>query len=198
VATDPAIPAEIKAYNDALISPPSWGLVHNQGPWITRDYWAPSVVQIGSLYYAYAAVRVSNVSDDPNHYGRFCLTMATSTSPLGPFRDASGSAPIECQSATTDPGGSIDPYVYHSPNGHNYLLWKAAGQVGVRPSRLLAQQIGGDGRPQHGTPIITLLTTNSAQEWEGNTIEAPAMIDFSGATYLFYSSFTTSSAKRLS
>src|SRR5262249_28906769 len=147
-----------------------------------------SIIRIGSTWFAYSAVRVSNDSDDPNHYGRFCLTMATAASPMGPFRDASGGGPIQCQPTSTDPAGSIDPFVYHDPrNGLNYLLWKAAGQVGVRPSRLLAQQIGSDGRPQPGTPVVTLLSTNSSEAWEGNTIEDPAMIDFSGATYLFYS-----------
>jgi hypothetical protein len=198
--TDMSIPTEIANRagmstwdrynnNDALVSAPSWGLADtNEGPWMTRDYWAPSVFQIGSTWYSYSAVRVSWTSDDPHHYGRFCLTMATSTSPIGPFRDASGSGPIQCQAVSTDPAGSIDPFAFHDPaNGKNYLLWKAAGKVGVRPSRLLATELGSDGKPKPGATVVNLLTTNSSQKWEGSTIEAPSMITYGGVTYLFYS-----------
>ncbi len=198
VATDPAIPAEIRAsadndwgkYNnqDGLVRPASWGLTDVQGPWLRRDLWAPGVFAIGSTYYAYSAVRVGWASDDPNHYGRFCLTVASSASPAGPFRDISGGAPIQCQPATHDPAGSIDPSPYHDPaTGRNYLLWKAAGMIGVRESALMAVELGADGKPKAGAPWQNLLETNRAAPWEGGTIENPSMISYGGTTYLFYS-----------
>lgn len=197
VSTDPSIPVEIRASvdtdwnkfnnNDALVKPASWALPDLQGPWLSRDYWAPSVIQIGSTWYAYAAVKVSNTSDDPHGYGRFCLTVASATSPAGPFRDVSGSGPIQCQSVSSDPAGSIDPFPYYNAtNGKYYLLWKAAGKIGVRESRLLATELGTNGKPKTGAPVVTLLQTNRAAPWEGGTVEAPAMIQYAGRTYLFY------------
>src|SRR3954468_2255515 len=60
VNTDPAIPAEIRASkdsvwarydnNDALVRSASWGLPHQQGPWMNRDLWASSVFNIGSTW----------------------------------------------------------------------------------------------------------------------------------------------------
>ena len=199
VNTDPAIPVEIRRSpasdwakydnNDALVRFASWGWVDNNlGPWLTRDYWAPGVLNIGNTWHAYSAVRVGLQSDDPHGLGRFCLTVASATNPLGPFRDASGAGPIQCQPYDHDPAGSIDPYPYRDPaTGKNYLLWKAAGKVGVRESALMAVELGNDGRPKPGAPSVKLLETNRKYAWEGGTIENPAMITYNGVTYLFYS-----------
>lgn len=191
---DTAIPAEIRAssmspgdtwnMNDGLVATASWALPHPQGPWIQRDYWAPGVIQIGDTWYAYSAVRVSWASDDPNGFGRFCITVASAPSPLGPFRDVSGGGPIVCDS---DPAGSIDPAPYFDPvTGANYLLWKSAGKVRAWPSALRAQRLGADGRPDPASRPVTLLTTNEGS-WEGSTIENPSMVRWNGTTYLFYS-----------
>ena len=190
------IPAEIMASpasdwykhdeNDALVKPASWALSTPDGsPWMTRTYWAPSVLQIGSTWYAYSAVKTSTVGQDS--FGRFCLTVAAGTSPLGPFRDNT-TGPIQCQPTATDPGGSIDPFAYNDPtSGKNYLLWKAQGKIGLNESRLLATELGANGLPIPGAPVVTLLSTNRQAAWEGSTVEAPAMIQFAGRTYLFYS-----------
>jgi hypothetical protein len=198
-ASDPAIPAEIRQsnqnqwdtynLNDGLVSPPAWGL-HNPttGPWVSRDLWAPGVIQIGATWYAYSAVRTSWYSDDPNGYGRFCLTVASAPSPWGPFRDISGAGPIQCQPVETDPAGSIDPFpFFYAPTGKYYLLWKAAGMVGVRESALMAVELGGDGKPVPGAPWVRLLETFRWLPWEGGTIENPGMIFNGRMTYLFYS-----------
>jgi len=192
------VPAEILASrdsdwgkfdnNDALVRPASWGLTTPINPWLTKTYWASSAFNIGSTWYAYAAVKVGTVSDDPHHYGRYCLTVASAPSPLGPFRDISGGRPIQCQTVEHDPAGSIDPYPFHDPvTGKNYLLWKAAGKVGVRESALLSIQLGNDGKPLPGARTNLLLITNRAAPWEGGTIENPAMINYRGTYYLFYS-----------
>ncbi|GAB7192638.1 hypothetical protein NUM3379_33470 [Kineococcus sp. NUM-3379] len=198
VRTDEAIPAELRAsgldewgvydLNDALVRPASWGLPHQQGPWLSRDLWASSAARIGGppqaggapTWYAWSAVRVG-----PD---RFCLTVASAPTPLGPFRDVSGDAPVQCQPQERDPGGSIDPSPYTDPaTGRNYLLWKAAGKPGERPSSLLATELGADGRPLPGAPVTTLLETNPDAAWEGQTIENPSMVTAGGTTYLFYS-----------
>jgi hypothetical protein len=204
VFSDPAIPVEIRNagsannwdkwdvfnLNDGLVKPPAWGLTNNTtGPWIKKDYWAPGVIQMGSTWYAYGAVRVSWDSDDPHGYGRFCLTVATASSPLGPFRDASGAGPIQCMSPTTDPGGSIDPFPYQDPSsGRYFLLWKAAGKRNGAESSLHAIELDpATGGLKGGAPDVKLLETNRADPWEGGTIENPGMVSFGGTTYLFYS-----------
>jgi uncharacterized protein with LGFP repeats len=191
VANDRAIPDEIRANkalsewgkydtNDALVKFPSWGVVHPQGPWINRDYWAPGVGRIGTKWYAYSPVRVSAT--------RFCLTAASSSSPLGPFRDISGSGPIQCQDIRVDPGGSIDPFPYHDDaTGKDYLLWKASGKLDDHPSALMSVQLGSDGLPKAGAVPVKLLETDAGSPWEGNTIENPSMLTSNGTTYLFYS-----------
>jgi hypothetical protein len=179
--------------NDALVQPASWGVAANVNAWVKRTYWASSVFNIGTTWYAYSAVKVGTVSDDPHHYGRFCITVASSTAgPLGPFRDISGKQPIQCQTYDHDPAGSIDPYPYHdTATNKNYLLWKAAGKVGVRESALMSVELGLDGKPKPGAKPVTLLETSRAAPWEGSTIENPAMTPVphgtKTATYLFYS-----------
>jgi beta-xylosidase len=194
------VPAEIQAssqsdgdkrnLNDGLVRPASWGQPNGStGPWINRDLWAPGVIKMGSTWFAYHAVRVSNAGDDPNNFGRFCLTVATASSPLGPFRDTSGGAPIQCQSAGTDPSGSIDPSPYYDEvAGKYFLLWKAAGMIGVRESRLMSVEISSvDGKPVPGATPTEMLQTERGDPWEGGTIENPSMVKYNGWTYLFYS-----------
>ncbi len=174
--------------NDALVRPASWGLAANVNNWVKKTYWASSVINIGSTWYAYSAVKVGTVSDDPHRYGRFCLTAASGPSPMGPFRDISRGAPIQCQTYDHDPAGSIDPYPYHDPtNGKDYLLWKAAGKLGVRESSLLSVELGSNGLPVPGRQPTLLLYTNRSAAWEGSTIENPSMVYLNGTTYLFYS-----------
>ncbi len=184
---------DIYLHNDGLVRAPTWGVdgerngVDVDGPWIERAYWAPGVIQIGATWYAYGAVRTSWDSDDPNGYGRFCLTVASAPSPLGPFRDVSGAGPIQCAPQSTDPGGSIDPFPYRDPGtGKHYLLWKASGKLGGAESSIRAVEIGNDGKPLSGSSV-KLLETNRNDPWEGGTIENPGMVSFGGTTYLFYS-----------
>ena len=199
-SSDPQIPAEIRNaplsagdkwnLNDALVAPPSWAQPDEQGPWIKMDYWAPSIIQIGSSWFAYSAVRVSWTSDDPHGYGRFCLTVASAPAIGGPYRDISGAGPILCDDIATDPGGSIDPFPFFDDRtGGYYLLWKAAGKrtdANPHPSALKAIPLGGDGRPVPGSAPVTLLETNEGS-WEGSTIENPSMTSWLGTDYLFYS-----------
>jgi len=188
VASDPAVPEEFRTApwsewdrynnNDVLVRPASWGLKTSDGPWVRTEYWAPEVFQIGSTWYLYSAVRVGAT--------RFCLTVASGPSPLGPFRDTT-TGPIQCQPVETDPDGSIDPSAYRDPaTGRSYLLWKALGKVRSHPSSILSVELGGDGKPLPGAPWTKLLATHEGG-WEGTTIENPSMVTYGGTTYLFYS-----------
>ncbi len=190
---DNAIPAEIRSWpastvdrwnnNDGLVRPAAWGLTEPRGSWIKKSYWAPGVAKIGDTWFAYSAVRQNYSGDDPNGFGRFCITVASSTSPLGPFRDISGSRPILCDS---DPSGSIDPEPYQDPrDGKWHLLWKSAGKIGAYPSALKSRPLAANGLPVPGSPIVKMLETS--QGWEGGTIENPSMEFYKGRFYLFYS-----------
>lgn len=188
VSTDTAIPVEFRTKpwsetdrynnNDALVKPASWGQKTSDGPWVTSEYWAPAALQIGTTWYLYSAVRVQGE--------RFCLTVASGPSPLGPFRDDT-TGPIQCQPVNEDPEGSIDPFGYTDPaSGKNYLMWKALGKVNSHPSSIQAVEVGKDGRPLPGVKPTKLLATDE-RGWEGTTIENPSMVRYGGATYLFYS-----------
>lgn len=212
VTADGSIPAEIRGVtsmgagtyvdtdwnrynmNDGQARVSRWGRLEPQGPWIKRTVWAPGVAQIGSTWFAYSAVRTSLSSDDPNGFGRFCITKAEARSPLGPFRDTSGDTAVQCQDRTTDPAGSIDPFPYVDDGAGNqpYLLWKAAGKrdgpgvTNPHPSAIYSQPLNPDGTLMAGRTPIKLLSTREGG-WEGYTIENASMIRYQGRYYLFYS-----------
>ena len=198
---DPHIPVEIRQssqssgdiwnLNDALVRPAKWGLPKAYNAWEHRTYWAVGVIPIGTRWYAYAGVQISSrLGDgtaDPDGFGRYCLTVASSVHPLGPFRDITGSHPLYCDA---DPGGSIDPSPYVDPStGQTWLTWKANGRrsrPGVKgyPSSLKTVRLDSTG---HMTgPIHTLLATNEGS-WEGSTVENPSMVYWHSHWYLFYS-----------
>ena len=184
-------PGDIWNLNDALVRPAAWGLPVPYSAWERRSYWATGVAHIGRQWYTYAGVKISDRfrdgSADPDGFGRYCLTVASAPSPLGPFRDITGRRPLYCD---LDPAGSIDPSPYVDPaTGHAWLTWKASGSRGSAghpgyPSSLKTVRLDGTGHMSG--PISTLLTTRQGS-WEGNTIENPAMVRWQGRWYLFYS-----------
>ena len=161
-----------------------WTAVGNALPnlpsWATADYtWAPSVAFVGGAYDLYYAV-------DPTDSTTECISVATSTSPLGPFVDTS-TAPLECQPAL---GGAIDPDAFVDTNGTPYLLWKS-GDVGS--ARIWAQQLDASGTTfATGSTATTILMPD--QSWEGGNIEAPDLVAAGGRYLLFYSGNDWSSA----
>ena len=134
--------------------------------------WAPSVTLVGSEFRLYYTTR-------DRASGRQCISVATATSPTGPFVDDSG-APLVCQLAA---GGSIDP----SPitvGGVEYLMWKNDGNCCGIPTRIWIAPLTVDGR-HVGAPATPLLAAD--QPWEHGLIEGPSMIENDGRFYLFYS-----------
>jgi glycosyl hydrolase family 43 len=154
-----------------------WSAVGNALPhlpsWASADYtWAPSVALIGGTYDLYYAVDPTGSPDE-------CISVATSSSPVGPFVDASA-APLECQPAL---GGAIDPDAFVDTNSTAYLLWKTGG---AGSSRIWAQQLDPSGQTfAAGSTATTILVPD--QSWEGGTVEAPDLFAANGHYYLFYS-----------
>ena len=169
-----------KGYNDAMPFPAPWAakLPPNGKPGV----WSPAVIKLEGLYVNAYAVQMTAKSN------RHCLTLATSLLPDGPFQDST-QKPLYCSS---DPMGSIDP-AWIKVGGKVFLIWKNAGVPGSKPTQILARRMTSNGlRFAEGTREKVLLQT--AQKWEGNVIEAPAMIKHAGRFYLFYSGnkYTTS------
>ena len=159
---------------DALPRPAHWSKDRAGG--IAKETWAPAVIALGGRYLAYYAVRV----ELPH---RFCISVATSAAPEGPFVDATVQ-PLVCDK---DPGGSIDPFPWVDPgNGKAYLVWKAEGHQGVDSQRLVGRQLSPDGLgfAAGSTPRVLLRPT---RRWEAHVVENPAMITYRGRHYLFYS-----------
>ncbi len=161
-----------------------WTAVGNALPnlpsWASANYtWAPSVAFIGGKYDLYYAV-------DPTASTTECISVATSTSPLGPFVDSS-TAPLECQPSL---GGAIDPNAFVDTDGTAYLLWKSGG---AGSSRIWAQQLDPSGTTfAAGSTPTTILVPD--QSWEAGTVEAPDMVAANGRYLLFYSGNDWSSA----
>ncbi len=156
------------AVGDALPSLPSWAT--------PDETWAPAVLQIGSTFVLYYAVRVAA----PGGGGDECLSVATATQPQGPFTDTS-TGPLECQVPL---GGSIDPSPFVDAGGTPYLVWKSNGGGGA--SALWSEQLdpAGTGFAPATTPTELLAPD---QRWQAGVIEAPDLVVNGGRYFLFYS-----------
>ena len=115
-------------FNDALPYPASWAVDRPVGGRLTKEVWAPGVARIGGRYVAFYTARIHLDRD------RFCISVATADSPLGPFVDTTP-GPIVCDG---DPNGSIDPQPFVDDDGTPYLLWKSEGFPGFAPTRIWA------------------------------------------------------------
>ncbi|MCA1684947.1 MAG: glycoside hydrolase family 43 protein [Planctomycetia bacterium] len=175
-AYDPGPPLNSDPYfNDALPQPAAWGADVNSGR-MSKELWGPGIARIGGRYLDFYAIRI------PGARPRFCISVATATGPLGPFRDTT-TRPFVCD---PDPAGSIDPAPYVDPAGHPWLLWKSEGVPGSTPTRIWSRQLTPNGMAfAAGSSRHLLLQT--ALGWEGNVIENPSMIHYGGTYWLFYS-----------
>jgi beta-xylosidase len=136
--------------------------------------WAPSVLRRDdgtySLYYTAHSV-AANLQ---------CIGQAASRSPLGPFVDGNP-GPLVCPAGQ---GGAIDPYVLSDRGSAVYLYWKNNGNCCGLSSYIYGQRLAGDGTRLLGQPIR--LKTNDVP-WEGDFVEAPAMLRHGDRYFLFYS-----------
>lgn len=142
-------------------------------PWADSGRtWAPAVIQRGSQFLLYYAVRERQSAHQ-------CISVAVGPSPKGPFVDQSP-APVICQH---DLGGSIDPSIFVDDDGSAWLTWKSEGETVGQQSVLWASALSPDGYPV-GAPV-PLITAD--QSWEARVIEGPALTRIDGSYILFYS-----------
>ena len=161
------------------------------------DTWAPSVAYNGSTFVMYYT---ATESQSPGYQ---CIGVATSPTPLGPYRDTSPQ-PMVCQDGTgwgaptimgsASYGGSIDPDIFKDSSGQSWLLWKNDGNRVGQPTTIWSVPLTSDlmaPASSSGTPLLT----DSPGTWEGSVIEGPFMYETeitSGPTktdsyYLFFS-----------
>jgi hypothetical protein len=150
---------------DALPQLPSWAAPGG-------GTWAPSVLQLGGTFVLYFSAVYGTANEQ-------CIGAAVSSSPTGPFVDAS-SFPIVCQLAQ---GGSIDPSPFVDPAGGLFLDWKSQGANGQAPT-IWAQPMAGTGTQLGGNGPTAVL--GPSQSWEHGWTEAPDMFWLGGQRYLFY------------
>ena len=157
---------------DGLPTLPAWAGA--TGPW------APSVTRIGTHNFvlAYAV----QVAASPGQ--RMCISLAHSTTPIGPFVDHTA-GPAVCPDR-----GAIDPQVFITPKGHPWLVWK----IDHYPARLYTQPMN-DSATRVRPGFAPRFLAKIRQAWEGHIIENPAMIRFHKRYYLFYSANSYASTR---
>jgi hypothetical protein len=161
-------------FNDALPWVASWGQHYDTGMHMTSWVTAPGVEKFGNTYNAYYGL----LETKPD---KACISVATSSSPKGPFRDNT-TRPLVCEG---DAPGSIDPQPFIDPaTGRKYLLWAGEGVGGNPPTKLWSRELTADGLGFVGSASALTSTT---QAWEGRMIENPSMVRYRGQLYLLYS-----------
>jgi hypothetical protein len=152
------------AVGNALPSLPTWAAPDNT--------WAPAVAQLGGKLVLYYAANVAGSTTE-------CISVATATSPEGPFIDKT-TAPLECQRAL---GGSIDPSSFTDGDGTPYLLWKSGGSGN---SKIWSEELNaaGTGFASGSSPTALLVPVHP---WEAGTVEAPNLVRANGHYFLFFS-----------
>lgn len=165
---------------DALPNAPTWAERFVKDGRYRAATWAPAATRIRKGHYVLAyATEVRDASPGQ----RMCISLATSTTPTGPFVDRT-IRPTVCPRR-----GAIDPQVYVAPTGRPWLVWKADHF----PAKLWTRPMN-----RNGTRLLVKrparFLAKVAQPWEGSIIENPAMIRFRKRYYLFYSanSYATS------
>ncbi len=118
--------------------------------WAQRDAWASQVIEKNGKFYWYVTAR-----HDETKPG-YAIGVAVGDSPLGPFKDARGTALItnDMTTDTKQDWDDIDPSVITDDDGQSYLFW---GNTKPRYAKLNANMIELDG-PIHaitGLPEFT-------------------------------------------
>ncbi|ATC65971.1 glycoside hydrolase [Nibricoccus aquaticus] len=87
-------------------------------PWAKENAWAGHVVEKGGEFYWYAPVSRGGKAG-------FAIGVAVADNPLGPFKDARGSAMITNEMTTDVPieWDDIDPAAFIDDDGQAYLFW---------------------------------------------------------------------------
>ena len=101
--------------------------------WAKGDAWASQVVERNGKFYWYAAVEHGTIKGK-------AIGVAVADNPLGPFKDAKGSAIItnDMNKGATISWDDIDPTVFVDDDGQAYLFWgnTACYYVKLKPNMI--------------------------------------------------------------
>ncbi len=147
--------------------------------WSTGWIWNQAVAPIPHGYVMWFTA-TSTTRTDPNGALSKCIGTAFAHSPLGPF--VAGASPLICQT-----WGSIDPFIFHGKDGHDWLIWKEdsnADRTQVLPTTIWAQRLTAHDTQLVGSPVTIAVAD---QPWEGALIESPDLVQAGSQYYLFFS-----------
>jgi ribosomal protein L24E/predicted GH43/DUF377 family glycosyl hydrolase len=148
-------------------------------PWqVSNSQHAPGVFLVNGRYVMFYTAQT--LSGHANH---FCLSIATATSPRGPFTDTS-SGPFLCDDRD---GGAIDPAPFIDASGHPWLYFKTFDDInhGSIPARIFVAPLTADGTHLAGAARIVLAQENLSSPFE--TVENPQMVRTGGRYVLLFS-----------
>ncbi|HEX8819378.1 MAG TPA: glycoside hydrolase family 43 protein [Archangium sp.] len=163
---------------DALPVKPTWASQ-------TQLFWAPDVHRRGRTFYLYYSAGL-----DPDRAARFkkeqgaadskegvfCLGVATSSRPEGPFRDSG--RPLQCGLSFVN----IDPMAFDDPRtGKKYLYWGSGFQP-IRVRELAADRLSF----KKGSAPVELVRADKNIPFQ-SLIEGAWVLYRDGYYYLFYS-----------
>jgi beta-xylosidase len=117
----------------------------------------------------------------PSH-GKYCLSVAVSAKPEGPFTDGS-TGPLVCQA---DLGGSIDPTPFVDGSGKPWLLWKSNDGSSPSVSQVWAAPLHDDGVSLAASPV-SVMPKDDVNHPGQNTVDDPHLVVIDGVHYLFFS-----------
>lgn len=136
--------------------------------WGQACFWAPEVLALGGQYYLYYT------SYNPASSMRN-ISVATSTSPLGPFTDAR--TPL-----LPSDRGFIDASPFHDPVSGRYYIY--AMEENLRPPKIWVATLA-DSLTETSSSLTECLT--ASQAWENEWVEGPFVIRHRSWYYMLYS-----------
>jgi hypothetical protein len=151
----------------ALPNVPGWQQIDTQN--------APGVVFLAGRYVMYYNAKFLAGP-------RRCLSVATSSSPEGPFVDTS-TGPLVCDDWR---GGAIDASPFVDTNGQPYLYWK--NNDGFPPAHPAVSTVWVAPLSADGLGVGNRLPVMSKDDSRppGNTVDNPQMVKVGGTYYLFF------------
>ncbi len=163
---------------DALPVKPSWASQ-------TQLFWAPDVHRRGRTFYMYFSAAL-----DPDRAARFrkeqgageskegvfCLGVATSNRPEGPFRDSG--RPMKCGLSFVN----IDPMAFDDPRTGRKLLYWGSGFQPIRVQELSADRLSF----KPGSKPVELVRPDKSVPFQ-TLVEGAWVVYRGGFYYLFYS-----------
>ena len=158
-------------YHGEALEPPAW---------MGSASWAPDVTLHNGTFFMYFGAMHATL-------GVMCIAVATSASPLGPFRDARGS-PLFCSPPAPENFAAIDPKSFDDEATGKIWLYFGSDGAPISAVELAGNRTAlAPGSPPPFPPLHPLVTADPAQPYEGTLVEGAWLHKSQGLFYLFYS-----------